>query len=144
MKEVVFVNVTGNQSSAINQVIEEMRRYKERFVGPMSKSKIELAKVLKDLEFLESVFELVKDNESEVVKNIEERISTLKKSEKDLKEFIEKMQKGVDHHEEYIKGVLSHIKEEVFEDKVVYTYDKEFFDVWLEFALMIYNFEIED
>ena len=142
-KEVIILGVTSNQAQAINLTLEEIRKLKSRDEAPLAKFTKDNESIVEDLAFFTDIHANMKDHAKKLIRKVEERIERLQKYKSQVGEQIEKFKGNVEYLETYIKDVQSHIVEEVFEDKVVYTYDTKFFDTWLGLVSIMFEFEVD-
>ena len=142
-KEVVILGVTSNQAQAINLALEEIKKLKSRDEAPLAKFTKDNESIVEDLAFFTDIHANMKDHAKKLIRKVEERIERLQKYKSQVGEQIEKFKGNVEYLETYIKDVQSHIVEEVFEDKVVYTYDTKFFDTWLGLVSIMFEFEVD-
>ena len=142
-KTVVILGVTSNQAQAINLALEEIKKLKSRDEAPLAKFTKDNDSIVEDLAFFTDIHANMKDHAKKLIRKVEERIERLQKYKSQVGEQIEKYKGNVEYLETYINDVKSHIVEEVFEDKVVYTYDTKFFDTWLGLASIMFEFEVE-
>lgn len=142
-KSVVILGLTSNQAQAINLALEEIKKLKSRDEAPLAKFTKDNESIVEDLTFFTEIHANMKDHAKKLIRKVEERIERLQKYKSQVGEQIEKFKGNVEYLETYIKDVQSHIVEEVLEDKVVYTYDTNFFDTWLGLASIMFEFEVE-
>jgi len=143
-KKVEIVGVTSNQATAINLALIEIEKLKARDEAPLAKFKRDLDGVKQDQEFFTEIHSHLKPEAKKLIRRVEERIETLQTYEKQLNGHIAKYQDNVDYITGYINRVKSHIREEVLEEKVMYQYDAEYFETWLDFASIMFEFEVSD
>lgn len=146
IKDVEFVGVTGNQAQAIESVLQLLKN--ELLAG----KELAFKKTNEQLEKLNSEYELFKQSDSWLKNNaprqlkevLKEQLKKYEETIEKVKENIENIEKDIEYVNEYIASVRSKIKETHLEDKVIYEYDKQFFEIWLGLPLILFNFEIKE
>lgn len=145
--KVNYMGVTPNEAQAIESIIEQYTKLKERDTLPLNKYKSDLEKLNYDLVLFKDIRVALGHNaDKRLIDQVEERIKTLEHVEKDFTQKANIHKSNIKILDDYVKSVREHIVETVDEEKkeVTYSYDSEYFKIWLDALSFIFEFEFGD
>lgn len=145
---VEFVNVTPNQAQAIELSLRGIEQIKERDLLQIKAVESEL----EPLQTNQDIFTETKaflEYDINVTKLIEKIDVQLKKYEVEIPKLLARKKNHEDNAkfiDDMIEKVRSHIHENVDDDnmKVIYTYDKDYIQGFLDLAMVVFEFSVED
>lgn len=145
--KVNYMGVTPNEAQAIESIIEQYTKLKERDTLPLNKYKSDLEKLNYDLILFKDIRVALGHNaDKRLIEQVEERLKTLEHVEKEFSSKIDIHKSNIKALDEYVKSVREHIVETVDEEKleVTYSYDSDFFKIWLGALSFLFEFDFGD
>jgi Fe2+ transport system protein B len=145
--EINYIGVTPNEAQAIGSIIEQYAKLKERDTLPLNKYKSDIDKLNYDLIMFKDIRVALGHNaDKRLIDQVEERIKTLEHVEKEFTNKIETHKANIKVLDDYVKSVNEHIVETIDKEnmKVTYSYDSDFFKIWLGALSFLFEFDFGD